>query len=321
MMTSESDDELLCFLEEDDTADQKAILPWRILVVDDDLDVHDSTELAMRGLSILGRPLEFIHAYSGAECLEVLRQHKEVAVILLDVVMESDDAGLKTVARIRHDLGLAETRIILRTGQPGYAPEMEAISLYDINDYKTKNELTRIKLYTALTCAIRSYDQLQRMNQSRRGLEQILSASHHLLSIQGLNHFSEGVIIQIASFIGIEPCGFICIGSPSHGAQHEIFGASGRYAYLLHRSLADIEEGSVRQSIQRCLAERQTLIEEESITLYCAGQGDRDIVAFFDAKIPPDSVNLNLLSLFCTNIGLCADHVALVEQLRGVAQP
>lgn len=100
--------------------------------------------------------MELLHAYSAAEALTILRTTADVAVILLDVIMETDDSGLKTVDIIRNELGLGSTRIILRTGQPGHAPEIETIQRYDINNSKTKSELTRTKLYTTLTTAIRS---------------------------------------------------------------------------------------------------------------------------------------------------------------------
>ncbi|HAY11277.1 MAG TPA: response regulator receiver protein, partial [Thauera sp.] len=96
--------------------------------------------------------------------------------ILLDVVMESEHAGLHLVRRIRQELDNSETRIILRTGQPGQAPEIDTIRRYDINDYKTKSELTRTKLFTSLTAAIRSYAQLCQLDESRRGLEQIVAS-------------------------------------------------------------------------------------------------------------------------------------------------
>jgi CheY-like chemotaxis protein len=151
--------------------------PWIVLIVDDDEDVHQATLLGLQGVQILGRPLHFLHAYTAAQAETLLGAHQDVAVVLLDVVMEDSHAGLSLVHRIRRDLKLANPRIVLRTGQPGYAPEIEAIRDYDINDYKTKGELTRNKLYTALTSAIRAYEQIRQLDESRRGLELIIRAS------------------------------------------------------------------------------------------------------------------------------------------------
>lgn len=295
---------------------------WRILIADDDVDVHDSTVFALRGLGILNRSLEFIHTYSAAETVAILRQNTDVAVILLDVVMETEDAGLRIIETIRHELGLADVRIILRTGQPGYAPEMEAIGQYEINDYKTKNELTRIKLYTSLTTAIRSYDQLQRLNASRLGLQQILDASHAFITAEGLRDFAEGVIMQIAGFIGIQPEGLVCARALGHDetpSSYEIIGAAGHYAHLINQPLTLLEETSIQNLIKRCLHERNTLIDDQAIVLFCPGRSGNDFAAYIDSYHPIADKDRNLVDLFCTNIGLCGENITLISRLRDAA--
>jgi len=134
-------------------------------VIDDEPDVHRATTFALAGVKILGRPLQFLHAYSASEAAHLLKTERDVAVVLLDVVMEREDAGLALVKTIRQELRLTETRIILRTGQPGYAPEIETIHDFDINDYKTKSELTRTKLYATVTAAVRAYEQIRKLDQ------------------------------------------------------------------------------------------------------------------------------------------------------------
>ncbi|MFQ3282005.1 response regulator, partial [Reinekea sp.] len=124
--------------------------PWKVLIVDDDEEVHSITKLALRNFTFDDRPLQFIHAYTGVEGIEQLREHKDVAVCLLDVVMETEHAGLDTASRIRTELKNSFVRIVLRTGQPGQAPEETIIAEYDINDYKEKTELTRGKLHTLM---------------------------------------------------------------------------------------------------------------------------------------------------------------------------
>jgi diguanylate cyclase (GGDEF)-like protein len=317
-------DEILSFASEAPTAavDACHARPWRILVVDDDRDVHDSTVFALRGLKILDRPLEFAHAYSAAETLALLRQEADIAVILLDVVMESDDAGLRIVETIRQELGMADARIILRTGQPGYAPEMEAIRRYEINDYKTKSELTRVKLYTSLTAAIRSYDQLQRLNASRMGLRRILDASNAFITADGLRDFAVGVIMQIAGFMGIEPEGLLCVRSlGGEGAQprYDVIGAAGKYAYLVNQPLAQLSDAHVQNLIYRCLNQRETLIEECCIALFCPGRSGNDFAAFVDSNRLLADADRDLVELFCSNIGLCGDNIALICRLREAA--
>lgn len=158
-------DDLLPLIEDDPDNDTltpaPSGTPWTVLVVDDDADVHHATEIALRGLLIEGRPLTLLHAYSRAEALARIEQTEDLAVMLLDVVMESDDAGLTLVREVRTRLRREALRIILRTGQPGYAPELVTIRDYDINDYRTKSELTRVRLFTSLTTAVRAYRQMR----------------------------------------------------------------------------------------------------------------------------------------------------------------
>ena len=107
---------------------------WRVLIVDDDQDVHAVTRLALRNVSFKGRELELFSAYSGREAFEILRDTPDIALVLLDVVMETDDAGLLLARRIREELHNSIVRVVLRTGQPGQAPEQRVIIEYDIND-------------------------------------------------------------------------------------------------------------------------------------------------------------------------------------------
>lgn len=161
----EADSDTLLFLHDDTDGSASKDPVWRLMVIDDEPDVHRATTFALSGVKILGRKLEFIHAYSAQEAIELLCKEHDIAVVLLDVVMEREDAGLKLVKTIRQDFKLEELRIILRTGQPGYAPEIETIHDLDINDYKTKSELTRTKLYATVTAALRAYEQIKKLDE------------------------------------------------------------------------------------------------------------------------------------------------------------
>ena len=161
----QTDTDTLHFLDDDEPAGTGRELVWRLMVVDDEPDVHRATTFALTGVKILGRPLEFLHAYSATEAEALLKTESDVAVVLLDVVMEREDAGLALIKTIRQDLKLTELRIILRTGQPGYAPEIETIHDFDINDYKTKSELTRTKLYATVTAALRAFEQIRKLDE------------------------------------------------------------------------------------------------------------------------------------------------------------
>ncbi len=142
--------------------------PWNILVVDDDPEVHTVTRLVLKGFEYEGRPLRIISAHDSIEAKRFLIEEADLGLILLDVVMERDMAGLDLVRYIRDDLQNHDIRIVLRTGQPGVAPEDGVIRTYDINDYKSKTELTATKLNTLLYAALRSYRDICLLNSHRR---------------------------------------------------------------------------------------------------------------------------------------------------------
>ena len=157
--------------------------PWKILIADDEEEVHQVTEVAMIDIVFKGRPLEFLHAYSAREACDILAAQPDIAIILLDVVMETDNAGLKLVRHIREQMGNRRLRIVLRTGQPGQAPERDVVVDYDINDYKSKTELTRQKLLTCVVSALRSYDDIVALENLSRDLEHQVMARTRDLSL------------------------------------------------------------------------------------------------------------------------------------------
>lgn len=153
-------------LERADAAAETAnAAPWRVLIVDDDVDVHVVTKFALSQASFQGRRLSFLHAYSGAEALSLLRSTPDIAVVLLDVIMETQDAGLQVARQVREDLHNSAVRIILRTGQPGQALEHRIIIDYDINDFWCKTDLTTRKLFTTVIASLRTYATLREAQQ------------------------------------------------------------------------------------------------------------------------------------------------------------
>ena len=159
------------FSNADDEFDNSSGEAWKILIADDDEGVHNVTELVFTSFKFDGRPIEFINTYSGNETIEVLKKENNIAVILLDVVMETDDAGLKVIERIRNELNNKMIRIILRTGQPGQAPEEKVLIDFDINDYKNKSELTSRKLRSSIITSLRSYISIKTINELNTTLE------------------------------------------------------------------------------------------------------------------------------------------------------
>jgi CheY-like chemotaxis protein len=147
-----------------------AKLKYQVLIVDDDEDIHAVTQLGLRGLKHQGKRCEFLSAYTGAEAVSMMRENPNISVILLDVVMESDHAGLDACRSIREELGNQFVRIILRTGQPGSSPEKKTIDNYDIDGYLAKSEITSTKLYSSVRTALKAWNELNELDRHRKTL-------------------------------------------------------------------------------------------------------------------------------------------------------
>ena len=131
--------------------------PWRMLVVDDDPGIHDVTVLLLSDFRFQGRSLEILHAYSGAECREVFEKNTGIALVLMDVVMETDSAGLDAIRYIRLDPENTLTQIVVRTGQPGASSEGEVLNDFEVDDYQDKTELSADRLRTVVETALGYY--------------------------------------------------------------------------------------------------------------------------------------------------------------------
>ncbi len=173
------DDDILFAEEAEDRGDGQT--PWIVLIIDDEPDVHVMTELLLADVQYRGRPMRFLNAYSAREARAILENRDDIAVALLDVVMEDDHAGLCLAQVIREEIGNRELRIILRTGQPGLAPQREVIVDYDINDYRSKAELTADNLFITIVSALRSYEQITEIEAKVAERTAELSASHRRL--------------------------------------------------------------------------------------------------------------------------------------------
>lgn len=144
---------------------------WKILIVDDEVEVHDVTKLALSDFTFEDKSLSFLSAYSAQEAKQVIEANPDLAIIFLDVVMEQENSGLYVIDYVRKDLNNPFVRIILRTGQPGQAPENVVAVNYGIDDYKTKTELTARKLFITVATALRAFSTLIQMLQMNRKLE------------------------------------------------------------------------------------------------------------------------------------------------------
>ncbi|MDD2816171.1 MAG: hybrid sensor histidine kinase/response regulator [Thiotrichaceae bacterium] len=181
---------------------------WKTLIVDDEEDIHTITALVLGNYQYKNKPLELLNAYSAEQAKAILQQHDNIALVFLDVVMETHDAGLELVRYVREQLKNSQVRIVLRTGQPGYAPEEKVIIEYEINDYANKTELSRQKLITVTTASLRAYADIMSLEALRQGLEQKVQERTAALRLknQELNLLNEHLVLlnqEKNEFLGI----------------------------------------------------------------------------------------------------------------------
>jgi len=323
-MVSKVAEEDFLFLAEDEAQElqrPKVTGEWHLLIVDDDEEIHTVTRLALSDLLVLGRNLVFHHAYSGKTAIEFLKKNQQIAVILLDVVMESDDAGLLVVQQIREQLKMEEVRIVLRTGQPGYAPEENVIKEYDINDYKTKTELTRSKLVTSIISSIRSYQQIRTINQNRLGLQKIINAGANLLEQHSLHEFSEGVVTQISSLIGLHAEGVLCAQIEDDGSASDnvyVLGAAGHYAPFIKCKLERLNNPRIIQQILQCLQQKRHIFTGSDTVLYL-GNAEHSAAVYIESNRPIEDFDRQLIEVFLSNISIGYENVTLFQQLKHAA--
>ncbi|HEY8381773.1 MAG TPA: DUF3369 domain-containing protein [Microvirga sp.] len=306
------------FIIEDEPApravrDEKA---WTIAVIDDDAAVHDGTRFALYDYSLNGQGLRILSAFSAAEGRRLMAAEPNIAVVLLDVVMETDRAGLDLVDFIRKELKNETVRIVLRTGQPGQAPERHVVVDYDINDYKAKTELTADKLYTTLTAALRSYQQLERLTDTRRGLEVIIEAAAALVDLRSMGRLSDGVLAWLTSLLGIDCCGMLLSRDPAIEIdQSPVLAACGRHRRLAGRTLAELD-GSHRSGLIRAFTERRSRFDGSEMVLHVPTASGREIVILFDTGKPLSETERELVQLFASRLSVTFDNVVLYEQLQ-----
>ncbi|MBK9348381.1 MAG: DUF3369 domain-containing protein [Burkholderiales bacterium] len=313
----DNDDE---WLNEDQpsAAVPQAQRPWRLLVVDDEPDIHAVTRLALSRVTFKGRGIEMLSAYTGAEGYAMLSTEPDIALVLLDVVMETEDAGLRLARRIREELHNNLVRVVLRTGQPGQAPEQQVIVDFDINDYKAKTELTTQKLFTTVITSLRAYEGLVTIDANRRGLHRILEASSNLYQISSLQELASGVLTQVGAILSFGAEGVLCVmRNDTAGAQHVpmVMAATGASTHLEEHAVLPADHpwaGIIGQTFR----ERKNHFTDEADVLFIEAAHGHQFAVAFSPPWPLGDVERSLLTVFCDRIAAAFDNLHMFGQLR-----
>jgi response regulator RpfG family c-di-GMP phosphodiesterase len=302
---------------------------WKVLIVDDEPEVHAVTKLALGDFVFQEKDLEFISAFDGEEARRMFLEHENIAVVLLDVVMETDDAGLKVAEFIRNEANNHFTRIILRTGQPGQAPERDVIINYDINDYKSKTELTSQKLFTVVLAALRSYRDIIVIEENRQGLEKIILASANLFSFHSLESFIRGILQQLASLLGgTQDTAYLtsAVVGPKPIEQYNsselfVFTGKGEYANTEGKRLEQVIDGKELISCQQAYVNKSIIFEDEYLVAYCGGKTKKGSLLYMSGlprKLTKSDENL--VDMFSRNVQVAFDNVLLKKDVEDTQQ-
>ncbi|MBK7002320.1 MAG: DUF3369 domain-containing protein [Rhodoferax sp.] len=318
---AETEDDDMNWLVEDEPAPvihRRENRPWRLLIVDDEADIHTVTRLALSKVTYKDRGLEILSAYSGAQGYEMLASEQDIALVLLDVVMESEDAGLRLARRIREELQNHLVRIVLRTGQPGQAPEQRVIVEFDINDYKGKTELTSQKLFTSVITSLRNYEGLLTIEKSRQGLTKILKATSDLYHIESLKELASGVLTQVGAILNFGTQGVLCVMQDKASGAHTtplVIASTGESTHL-HEQETLPSDHPWADAISQTFREKRSLFGASLNVLYIDSAHGHHFAVAFAPPWPLEEIEHGLLNVFCDRIAAAFDNLHMFETLR-----
>lgn len=319
-------------------ADEK----WKILVVDDEEDVHSITKLVLSDFTYRNKSLQFISCYSGKEAKEELRKHPDISVILLDVVMETDEEGLKLVEFIRNEIKCLSVRIILRTAQPGIAPEREVIDNYDIDDYKTKVELTSQKLYTAVRSALKNYSDIMLIEVQRQGLKKVVEATNAIFKLRSLKVFLSQAFNELVSILVLNKgsldnqiSGFVTesihlnkdsdkTGSNSFAGtawkDNTILAGKGAYEDTVNKKVNDVLDADIIEKIDRSYKEKKDLYFDNHFLLNFQNENNEtnciNFMIFIKRNKRLEAWEKKLIEVFRANILTAMDNICLNKEIE-----
>ncbi len=294
--------------------------PWKVLIADDEEEVHNVTRMVLGSYTFEGRPVELLSAYSAKEARKRITDNPDTAIILLDVVMESEDAGLQMVKWLRDEAKNYTVRIILRTGQPGQAPEKTVIQDYDINDYREKTELTDQRLFTSITSSLRSYRDLRTIERNKHGLEKIIAASSHMFEIQSLRTFVSGVLTQLTSLLRFDESSLFVEASGlalvNDGGRFTIVAATGEFSDQVGQCAEDILSEKEMELLIRADHDRASFFQGDNyIGCFLAPSGKENIIYLRGGKELSD-MDRELIQIFASNVSVAFDNIYLNQEIE-----
>ncbi len=321
------DTDKISFLGRSETEKEEQVIKdtYKVIIADDDDEVHKITKMLLGDFTFNSRKLEFIDTYSGSETMEVLASRDDIAILFLDVVMEKKNSGFEVVEYLRNDLHNYMTRVILRTGQPDEAPQEKVIEKYDINDYRLKTELTVKRLYTSVYTAVRSYRDLSKLQSHKAGLEKIIRASANLFNKDSLNDFLVSVLQELASFHD-QSRGVVYLRqdqvsnglvSVTRDNRNYIIAATGSYEMYIGREMDEVPELShVLRYLNGPMDDEMGFVRKIENGFLVIGKDNMHSTNYIFIEGEHQRFDFDLLNLFLSNFSVTLDNFILNNMLK-----
>lgn len=313
------EDDLL-FAEEESISIDESLERWKVLIVDDEAEIHNVTKLVLSDFQFDGKGLEFFSAYTALEAKKFIADNKDIAVILLDVVMEEEDSGLKLVKYIREEVKNDLVRIILRTGQPGQAPEKKVIVSYDINDYKEKTELTAQKLFTCMVTSIRSYRDINVIHNNKKGLEKIIESSSTIFEVQSMKKFASGVLTQLTSILNLNRNALYCQTSSFAATKGDdgfyIMAATGDFSEGVNKNIRDVVPFNVLEQLDKASKVKKSVYGGNDIIMYFKSDIGSENMIYLERTKKLTDIDINFIEIFCSNVSIAFDNIYLNKEVE-----
>jgi len=315
-----NNDDLMFAYEVEEEISEKESTPWKVMLVDDEPAIHDVTKMALGGFQFDNRNIEFISVMSGAEAKKAILDHPDTALMLLDVVMETDQAGLGVARYVREEAANKTVRIILRTGQPGQAPEKKVITEYDINDYKEKTELTASKLFTLMYASLRSYRDIISLEANKRGLERVIGASSNIFELQNMQHFTQGVLEQITSLLHLDQNAAYLkadgIAAEHKGNDYKLIAGIGEFEGAVGEDAQKILSPDIIVDLETAIKDEHNIFKDGHFTgFFKSSLGTENLVHLSGLGVM-NELDRSLIEVFAKNIGVAYENIELHQDLE-----
>jgi len=311
----EEDDDEITVVDEQHNNDKNRDKCWHILIVDDEPAIHDVTNLVLKNSTILDKKLVLHSAFSAQEAKKLLQSDIEFCMGFIDVVMESDHAGLELITWIREELKNSTIRLILRTGQAGSAPEERVISQYDIHDYKTKTELTQRKLTTCVYSCIRSYRDITTISKSLEAFKKLIASSTSILKVDKISEFASAALTNLLSLMAIDSSSVYIVRHETDifdRIEETYLACSGKFGEI-PANIDNISD-DIKGKINTAFVNKSTDFNDQYFISYYKTSHDACAVLYIEFTSPPSGFQNDLAEIFSTNIALVLESLVRHQQ-------